>query len=412
MDKARRVVVTGIGTVNPLANNALKTWERMVAGESGISKLTRFDPDEFKAKDDFPKFAGQVHDFNLLDWGIEPRLIKKMDAFCQYGLASAIEAVNDAGIALELANSYSCGVIAGCGLGGGQTWEQESRVLLDLERGTSKVSAFLIPMLLANILPAQISMYFKIKGLNFSINSACASASHAIGEMFLKIKFGMLDVGICGGAEACLTPLAFSGFNNMRALSRKGISCPFDKERDGFVMAEGAGMLVLEELEHALARGAKIYAEIIGYGATSDASHITNPSIEGPMQCMINALNRHLDKVCYINAHGTSTPIGDLNETKAIKCAFGERAKKIIISSTKSMTGHLLGAAGAVEAIATILAITHNIIPPTINLSHFDSECDLNYAPDFSVHANVDVAISNSFGFGGTNACLAFERFQ
>ncbi len=415
----RRVVITGLGTVNPLANNTKDTWEKLIRGESGIKELTRFNPDEFRAGPDFPRFAGEVRNFNLEDWGFEPKLVKKLDPFCQYALAAAKEAILDSGLSLENEDPYSIGVILGCGLGGAETWEEQSKIILDPEKGATRISAFFLPKLLANFASGYISIVFKTKGPNFTINSACASSSHAIGETFDKIVSERIDIGIAGGADACLTSLAFSGFNNIRALSRRNsdptkASRPFDKDRDGFAMAEGAGILVLEEMEHALKRRAKIYAEIKGYGATSDASHITNPSVEGPKKCMIQALSQGrvcLSDVLYINAHGTSTPVGDINETKAIKEVFGDFSKKLQVSSTKSMTGHLLGATGAVEAIFTILAIRERIIPPTINLESPDLECDLDYVPNSARDAFIEVALSNSFGFGGTNASLVFKRF-
>lgn len=416
----RRVVITGLGTVNPLGNNVKDTWERIKKGQSGVSPLTRFNPDEFRAGPDFPRFAGEVKNFNLEAWGFEPKLVKKLDPFCRYALAAAKEAVLDSGLSLENEDPYSIAVILGCGLGGAETWEEQSKILLDPKKGATRISAFFIPKLLANLASNHISMVFGIKGASFVINSACASSSHAIGETFDKIVSKRIDIGITGGADACLTPLAFSGFNNMRALSRRNsdptkASRPFDKDRDGFVMAEGAGILVLEEMEHALKRGAQIYAEIKGYGATSDASHITNPSVEGPEKCMWQALrdgNINFSQVSYINAHGTSTLVGDLNETRAIKALFGESAKKLQVSSTKSMTGHLLGATGAVEAIFTALALKDKIIPPTINLETADVDCDLDYVPNFARDGFIEVALSNSFGFGGTNACLAFGRFD
>jgi len=414
----RRVVVTGLGTVNPLANNVADSWRRLIAGQSGIGPLTRFNPDRFNPGHDFPRLAGEVKGFNLENWGFEPKFVRKLDDFCKYILAASKEAVTDSGLVFENEDLYKIGVIVGSGLGGGQIWEDQEQVLHDPEKGLEKISAFFIPMLLANLASGHISMVFKAKGLNYTINSACASSTHAIGETFQKIRAGEIDVGITGGTEGSLVPLAFAGFNNMRALSRNPdytrASRPFDQKRDGFVMAEGAGVLVLEELHHAKKRGAKIYAEILGYGATSDAGHITNPSVEGPAECMKMAMmssNPDLFyKVSYINAHGTSTPVGDANETRAIKLVFGDLAYKLMVSSTKSMTGHLLGGAGAIEAIFTILAMEHSVVPPTINLENPDPNCDLDYVANTARKIPVDYALSNSFGFGGTNACLALGR--
>lgn len=416
----RRVAITGLGMVSPMGNDVRNSWERIKKGESGINLLTRFNPDEFKPGPDFPRFAGEVRNFSLEALGFEPKLARKMDPFCRYAVAAAREAILDSGLCLERENPYDISVIIGCGLGGGETWEAQSQVLRNPGMGLEKVRAFFLPMLLANFASGYISMLFGIKGPSFTVNSACASAGHAIGETLEKLRSGKIEIGITGGAEACLTPLAFAGFNNIRALSRRNstptkASRPFDKERDGFVMAEGAGVLVLEEMQHALSRKARIYAELAGYGATSDASHITNPSIEGPEECMGQALvdgEINHSEVSYINAHGTSTPIGDKNETKAIKVLFGKHAKKLQISSTKSMTGHLLGASGAIEAIFTTLALNEGVIPPTINLEHPDPECDLDYVPNVARSMSFEAALSNSFGFGGMNACLAFRRFK
>lgn len=411
----RGVVITGLGMVTPLGNTVEENWDNITNAKSGIGPLTRFNPAEYKANHDFPKIAGEVKDFNPEKWGIDFKIAKKMDRFCQYALAAAKDAISDSGINLQNENPYRIGVLIGSGLGGGEAWGEQSRILLNPLKGAERVSAFFIPMLLANIASAQISIILKSKGVNFGINSACASGCHSIGEAFDKIRFGRLDIAVAGGTEACIVPQAFAGFNNMRALSRfsgdpKKASRPFDKNRDGFIMAEGAGVLVLENLSHAIRRNAQIYGEVLGYGATSDAGHITNPSVEGPVEAMRMALDDgaiSLAEVDYINAHGTSTSIGDANETKAIRFLFGPFSKYLMVSSTKSMTGHLLGASGAVETIYTVLALKNGIIPPTINYEESDPECNLDYVPNQAREVKIKIALSNSFGFGGTNACLA-----
>lgn len=425
MEKKRRVVVTGLGAVTPLANNVQETWKKLIEGKSGIGRLTRFNPDDYKAGPKFPRIAGEVRNFDLEKWGVDKKMVRRLERFTQFALAAAIEAVKDAGIENILAKEdrLRIGVQIGVSLGGAEIWEKQCRTLL--EEGTERVSPFLIPKLLANMAAANIAIYFGAKeilsplGPNVSTTTACAAGSHAIGEAFDKIRIGRADLMICGGTEASLTPLAFSGFNNMRALSRQNdypekASRPFDKARDGFVMAEGAGIMILEELNHALTRGAKIYGEIIGFGMSSDAHHITEPNMAGPRECMrltIEDGDISPEEIEYINAHGTATPIGDVNETKAIKDLFGKRAYKLAVSSTKSMTGHLLGGAGGVEAIFTVLALKRGIIPPTINLDDPDPECDLDYVPNRARKKEIRFALSNSFGFGGTNASLVFKKF-
>lgn len=414
----RRVVITGIGMITPLGNSVFETWQNLIAGKSGICRVTRFNLDEYKVPADFPRVAGEVKNFDLQKWGIDQRTAKRMDLFSQYAVAAAKEAILDAGLDMAKANPHHIGIQIGCGLGGLTTWEAQFKILL--EKGPDRVSPVFVPMLISNMAPANIAIIFGIKGPNFSIASACASGAHAIGEAFHRIRFGdEVSVMIAGGTEATITPLAFGGFNQMRALSRRNsqpekASRPFDKDRDGFVMGEGSGILVLEELNHALERNAKIYAEILGYAANCDAHHFTEPSIEGPVDCMKMAISDALinpDEVDYINAHGTATPIGDINETRAIKEVFGGHSQELCVSSTKSMTGHLLGGAGGVEAIITALAIKEGIIPPTINLDTPDPECDLDYVPNTAREITVKIALSNSFGFGGTNACLALKRF-
>lgn len=414
----RRVVITGIGMVTPLGNSVQETWHKLINGESGIGELTRFDPADYKAGDDFPRIAGEVRDFNLEKWGINRKIIKHLDRFAQYALAASVEAIYDAEINFEKENLYRIGIQMGCGFFGVQTWEKQYQNLID--KGVGRVSAFFIPMTISNMAAGNLGIIFRVKGPNISINTACASGSHAIGEAFDKIRWGRVDIMITGGTEAALTPLTFSGFNNIRALSRRNenpekASRPFDKDRDGFVMAEGAGVVILEELSHALKRNAKIYGELIGFGMNSDAFHITEPSSEGPRECMRSAIREggvKPEEIEYINAHGTATLIGDISETKAIKELFGAHAYNLCVSSTKSMTGHLLGATGGIEAIVTILVLKEGIIPPTINLENPAPECDLDYIPNVAREVDVRIALSNSFGFGGTNACLLFKQFR
>ncbi len=414
----RRIVITGMGMVTPLGNSVQETWKNLIKGKSGIRLITCFDLSKYKMPNNFPRIAGEVKNFDLTEWGIDKKMIKRMDPFTQYAVAAAKEALFDANINLEEENLSKIGVQIGVGLGGALTWEKQYQILI--EKGSERVSPFYIPLFLANMAAGNLSIIFGIKGPSITNVTACASGSHAIGEAFDKIRIGRTEIMITGGTEAALSSLAMSGFNQMRALSRRNsnpekASRPFDRDRDGFVMAEGAGIMILEELNHALARNAKIYGELIGYGASSDAFHITEPCIEGPRECMrlaIEEMGVKPEEINYINAHGTSTPIGDVNETKAIKELFGKHAFELCVSSTKSMTGHLLGATGGVEAIFTILTIKEGIIPPTINLENPDPECDLDYVPKIARKAKVNFALSNSFGFGGTNASLLFRQFE
>lgn len=409
----RKVVVTGIGLVSPLGTGVKKNWEAIVTGQSGIRRLSRFPNIEF-----FPsRIAGEVPDFRAEDF-IEPKEIKKMDLFIQYSLGAAEMAMSDSEIKIDPAEAPRVGVIIGVGLCGIETVESTHRAFLD--GGPRKISPFFIPKVISNLAPGHIAIRYGAKGVNWTPTSACASGNHAIGEAFNYIRRGLQDVVIAGGAESPITPLGVGGFSSMKALSTRNdepekASRPFDRDRDGFVVAEGSGVLILEEREHALKRGAKIYAEVIGYGANGDAHHITAPAPEGEgaARCMALALEDAgvaAGEIDYINAHGTSTEYNDLNETQAIKRLFGDQAYKIPISSTKSMTGHLLGAAGAVEAIYTVLALQHGIIPPTINYENADPQCDLDYTPNQARKADIKVALSNSFGFGGTNACIIFKR--
>jgi 3-oxoacyl-[acyl-carrier-protein] synthase II len=411
---SRRVVVTGLGMVSPLGTGVEKSWAELLRGKSGVARITKFDPTGFDTQ-----IAAEVKDFVPENF-IDKKEMKRMDIFIQYAMASAAMAMEDAQLKITPANADRVGVVVGAGLGGLTTIETFHKTLM--EKGPGRVSPFFIPMLIVNEAPGQISMRFGAKGPNTSVVTACATGNHNIGDAWRMIQRGDADAIIAGGVEATITPLAVSGFNAMKALSTRNgepekASRPFDKNRDGFVMGEGAGIIILEELTCALDRGAKIYAEIVGYGLTGDAYHITAPSPdgEGAARCMQMALSTAgiaPEEVDYINAHGTSTYYNDIYETTAIKTVFKERAQKVPISSTKSMTGHLLGGAGGVEAIITVLVISQGIIPPTINYETPDPDCDLDYVPNVARKAEVRVALSNSFGFGGTNAVLAFRKFE
>ena len=409
----RRVVVTGLGLVTPLGIGLEKNWQALVAGQSGIRKIDRFpNIDAFASR-----IAGQVPDFRAEDF-IEPKEIKKMDLFIQYSVAAASMAMEHSGLKVDPQEAENVGVIIGVGLCGIDTIEATERAYLD--GGPRKISPFFIPKVISNLAPGQIAIRHGAKGVNWTPTSACASGTHAIGEAFHLIRRGLQDAVIAGGAESAITPLGVGGFSAMKALSTRNdeperASRPFDKERDGFVIAEGSGVLILEERDRALKRGAKIHAEVIGYGANGDAHHMTAPAPEGEgaARCMRLSLKDAgiaPSEVDYVNAHGTSTEYNDTNETQAIKKVFGEQAFKLAVSSTKSMTGHLLGAAGAVEGVFSVLALRHGIIPPTINYENPDPDCDLDYVPNQARRADIRVALSNSFGFGGTNACVIFRR--
>jgi len=410
----RRVVVTGVGAVSPLGCGNDKNWDALVSGASGIGLITRFDTHDMPVK-----IAGEVPDFDAERY-IDKKEIKKMDLFIQYALAAAHYAMEDSGLEINDENAERVGVLVGAGLGGLPTIEKYHTLLS--EGGPKKISPFFIPMLIINLAPGHISIKYGAKGPNISSVSACATSTHSIGDAYHIIKRGDADAMIAGGAESVITPLGIGGFAAMKALSDKNddptaASRPFDKNRDGFVMGEGAGIIVLEEYESAKARGAKIYAEIVGYGMTGDAYHLTAPAPggEGGARSMKMALKNagvSPEQVSYINAHGTSTPIGDVYETMAIKSIFGEHAKKLLVSSTKSMTGHLLGAAGGIEAVYTLMAMDKNIVPPTINYTEPDPECDLDYVPNTAREAKLEYAMSNNFGFGGTNATLLFKKIS
>ncbi|MCC6026494.1 MAG: beta-ketoacyl-ACP synthase II [Caldimicrobium sp.] len=409
----RRVVVTGLGCVSPLGIGVDETWKGIVEGRSGITRITKFDASNLPSQ-----IAGEVKNFKPQDFMPE-KLVSRVDTFIQYAIASARMALEDAKL-VDVELGDRAGVIIGVGMGGVGQVEHYTRILD--ERGYKRVTPFFIPMIIPNMAAGQVAILFGAKGPNLAVCTACAAGNHAIGEAYRMIKNGLIDIAICGGTESLITPLTVAGFAVMKALSTRNdepekASRPFDAKRDGFVIAEGAGILVLEELTHAQKRGAKVYAELIGYGATCDAYHMTAPSPdgEGAETCMKLALedaNIAPNEVDYINAHGTSTPLNDVVETKAIKKVFGEHAYKLMVSSTKSMTGHLLGGAGGLEAVITVKALETGIVPPTINLEEPDPECDLDYVPNQARRANIKVAMSNAFGFGGTNACLVFKKWE
>ena len=410
----RRVVITGVGLVTPLGTGVSKTWDLLCKGKSGIGEITSFDATNFQTK-----IAGEVKDFHPEDY-LPKKEAKRTQNFIAYAVAAALMAVEDSGLTIDSSNEGRVGVITGCGLGGLKMLEDTSRILE--KKGPKWVSPFFIPMIIGNMAPGMISIHLGAKGPNASIATACAAGSHAIGDAFEVVKSGRADAMIAGGVESVVTPLCIAGFNSMKALSTRNdepekASRPFDKDRDGFIVGEGSGILVLETLEGALERGACIYAEISGYGMSGDGYHMTSPSPdgEGAARCMMSAIadaGLKYEDIDYINAHGTSTQLNDLFETRAIKTVFMERASSIPISSTKSMTGHLLGGAGGVETVFTALTIRDGIIPPTINLDNPDKECDLDYVPHVARKVNVEIAMNNSFGFGGTNATLILKKYH
>ncbi|MGE5242428.1 MAG: beta-ketoacyl-ACP synthase II [Bacteroidota bacterium] len=409
----RRVVITGLGILSPVGIGVAENWRNILAGKSGISRITHFDATGYSAM-----IAGEVKDFDPARFGITEKEARRMDRFIQLGMAAGIEAIEDSGIEVTEANAERIGVHIGSGIGGVGTIEDT--MLTIKEKGPRRVSPFYVPMSIINMISGDLSVMYGLKGPNLAMVTACATATHGIGDAGRLIEYGDADVMIAGGGEAAITPTAVAGFSNAKALSTRNdspetASRPWDKDRDGFVLGEGAGVVVLEEYEHAKKRGAKIYCELVGFGMSGDAYHMTSPpeNGEGAARCMRNALRNaglNPDQVQYVNAHGTSTPLGDKAETVAAKTAFGAHAKKIAMSSTKSMTGHLLGAAGGIEAVYTALAIQHQVAPPTINLVTPDPECDLDYVPGAARAMKIDVAISNSFGFGGTNGTLVFRR--
>ncbi len=407
----RRVVITGIGIVSPVGKNLEESWNNIKNGVSGIDKISLFDASNLATQ-----IAGEVKDFSTEGY-VDPKEARRVDRFIQLGMVAGIQAVRDANLeAYAELNKERVGLIIGSGIGGLPTISENTLILQ--EKGPRKISPFFIPGALGNMISGQLSIMYGYQGVNYGVVSACASSNHCMGDAARYIQFGDCDVMLAGGAEAAICPVGVAGFNALKALSTrnddpKSASRPWDNERDGFVMGEGSAVFVLEEYEHAKKRGAKIYAELVGYGASSDANHITAPTVDGPARSMKMALkyaNISADKIGYVNAHGTSTGLGDLNETNAIKDVFGEHAYKLSISSTKSMTGHLLGAASAIEAVFTIMAIHDGIIPPTINLQNPSEGCDLDYTPNVAKQKQLEYAMSNSFGFGGTNSTVIFKK--
>ncbi|RRS04152.1 beta-ketoacyl-[acyl-carrier-protein] synthase II [Aquabacterium soli] len=410
----RRVVVTGLGLVTPVGNTVDESWKNLIAGKPGIANITKFDASGLAAK-----FAGEVKGFNIEDY-ISAKEARHMDTFIHYGLAASMQAVRDSGLPTgevlkpEVAERIGC--LVGSGIGGLPLIEETHKEYT--EKGARRISPFFVPASIINMISGHVSIQYGFKGPNLAIVTACTTGLHSIGQAARMIEYGDVDVMVAGGAESTVSPLGVGGFAAARALSTRNddpatASRPWDKDRDGFVLGEGAGVMVLEEYEHAKARGAKIYAELVGFGMSADAYHMTAPDVDGPRRSMQNALRNagiNGDEVQYLNAHGTSTPLGDTNETNAIKLAFGDHAKKLVVNSTKSMTGHLLGGAGGIESVFTVLAIHHQISPPTINIFNQDPECDLDYCANTAREMKIDVALKNNFGFGGTNGSLVFKR--
>lgn len=410
----RRVVVTGVGLVTPLGTGTEMTWQGLVNGRSGIGPITRFDASAHAAQ-----IAAEVKDFESARW-FEPKQAKNLDLFVQYGVAAAVLAAEDSGLEISEEMAERVGVITGCGMGGMPTIEEYHSVLLT--KGPRRITPFLVPRMIPNMPSGHISMRLGAKGPNLALSTACAAGTHAVGEAYKHILLGSCDIAVTGGTESVISPLTVGGFASMKALSTRNddpehASRPFDRDRDGFIIAEGAGMIILEELESARARGAKIYAEMVGYGLSSDAYHIAAPPEdgEGAARCMAMALRTagmNPDEIDYINAHGTSTPLNDSCETKAIKTVFGDHAYKLAVSSTKSMTGHMLGGAGGIEAAFTALTLQQQCAPPTMNYENPDPACDLDYLPNAAREMRIRAAMSNSFGFGGTNAVIIMKRFE
>lgn len=410
----RRVVVTGLGCVSPVGNTVSEAWSNLLAGKSGVDTITKFDTSAFACK-----IAGEVRNFDLETY-VNSKEARTMDTFIHYGLAAAVQAVNDSGLktgdALGEEEATRIGCVIGSGIGGLPMIEDTHTEYTN--RGPRRISPFFVPATIINMTAGQVSMRFGFKGPNIAIVTACTTGLHCIGEAGRMIEYGDADVMIAGGSEATVSPLGIGGFAAMRALSTRNddpttASRPWDRDRDGFVLGEGGGVMVLEEYEHAKARGAKIYAELAGFGMSGDAGHMTAPNMDGPRRAMLNALRNagvNTDQVDYLNAHGTSTPLGDTNESNAIKAALGDHAKKIVVNSTKSMTGHLLGGAGGLESVVTVLALYHQKSPPTINIFNQDPECDLDYCANTARDMKIDVAVKNNFGFGGTNGTLVFKR--
>jgi len=406
----RRVVVTGLGLVCPVGNDVATGWDNLIAGRSGIGPITKFDASAFTSR-----IAGEVRGFNIEDW-LPAKEARHFDTFIHYGIAAASQAVLDAGLAADSVDPERVGVIVGSGIGGLPMIEDNHTELVN--RGPRRVSPFFVPGSIVNMISGQVSIMHGFKGPNYAVVSACTTGLHSIGDAGRLIEYGDADVMVAGGAEATVSPLGIAGFCSARAMSTRNddpttASRPWDRDRDGFVLGEGAGVLVLEEYEHARRRGARIYGELAGYGMSADAHHITAPDRDGPRRGMMAALRNaglNADQIQYVNAHGTSTPLGDKNETEAIKLAFGDHASKLVVNSTKSMTGHLLGAAGGIESVFTVLAVHHQVSPPTINIFNQDPECDLDYCANEARSMHIGVAMSNSFGFGGTNGTLVVKR--
>jgi 3-oxoacyl-[acyl-carrier-protein] synthase II len=408
--RERRVVITGLGCISPVGNTIADAWSAIISGKSGIATITKFDATAFSTR-----FAGEVKGFNIEDY-IPAKEARHMDTFIHYGMAAGMQAMQDSGLEVTEANAERIGVIIGSGIGGLPLIEETHAELTN--RGPRRISPFFIPASIINMISGNLSIKYGLKGPNLAIVTACTTGLHCIGAAGRMIQYGDADVMIAGGAESSVSPLGVGGFASARALSARNddpatASRPWDKDRDGFVLGEGAGVLVLEEYEHAKARGAKIYAELLGFGMSGDAYHMTAPSLDGPRRCVGNALRDagvNADQVQYLNAHGTSTPLGDKNETDAIKAAFGDHAYKLVVNSTKSMTGHLLGGAGGLESVFTVLALHNQISPPTTNIFNQDPECDLDYCANTARDMKIDIAVKNSFGFGGTNGTLVFGK--
>jgi 3-oxoacyl-[acyl-carrier-protein] synthase II len=406
----RRVVATGLGMVCPVGNDVATSWEAMLAGRSGISLITRFDTAGLQCR-----IAGEVKGFDVAQY-MPPKEARRLDTFIHYGVAASAQAIKDSGLEISDANRERIGCVIGSGIGGLPMIEDNHTELMN--RGPRRVSPFLIPGSISNMIAGAVSIQYGLQGPNLAIVTACTTGLHSIGDAGRMIEHDDADVMLAGGSEATICPLGIGGFDSMKALSTRNddpatASRPFDLDRDGFVMGEGAGIMVLEEYEHAKRRGARIYCELVGFGMSADAYHMTAPDMNGPRRCMLAALRSaqiNADQIQYLNAHGTSTPLGDINETKAIKAALGDAARNLVVNSTKSMTGHLLGGAGGIESVVTALALHHQISPPTINIFNQDPECDLDYCANTARDMRIDVAMKNSFGFGGTNGTLVFKR--
>jgi 3-oxoacyl-[acyl-carrier-protein] synthase II len=408
LKQPRRVVVTGLGLISPIGNSVATAWDNLIAGRTGIATITKFDHSALSVH-----FAGEVKDFNVEEY-VSAKEARHMDTFIHYGIAAGTQAIRDSGITISDQNAERIGVMVGSGIGGLPMIEDTKSELLS--RGPRRISPFFVPGSIINMISGHLSILFNLKGPNVAAVTACTTGLHSIGLAASLIQYGDADVMVAGGAESTISPLGVGGFAAARALSTRNddpatASRPWDKDRDGFVLGEGAGVMVLEEYEHARARGAKIYAELCGFGMSGDAYHMTAPNMDGPRRCMNNALRDaglNADQIQYVNAHGTSTPLGDKNETEAIKAALGDHAKKIVVNSTKSMTGHLLGGAGGLESVFTVLALHHQKSPPTINIFNQDPECDLDYCANAARDLKIDYAVKNNFGFGGTNGTLIF----